>query len=346
MNRIAIQTLIIPNAYINHLAQEFSDWARLTAGTGLPATQLDHYDGPITVAQALQCVRNAMAMATQPDWYLNWSKRMAEHFHGPVTVAWLSAPTLGDGLDVFLKYMPSRVPYFHWQGHREGELFYCELSELMDLGSCRALLIELPILVMHEYVNTIRAGTLDRALVELKYSATPHASLYSNWFRCPVVFDAPRNALVIPWAWRAVRNAGYDEGTWQAALRRLDATCASIKERDTLTQVRQTVFDLLEHSARTGAPPSLEDLAARIHVSPRTLIRRLRSLGTTYQEVTDEVQKCRARELLANETLKIHEVAARLGYQDPTSFGRSFKRWFGVTPGDFRKQLVIRGARI
>lgn len=335
-----IERLIIPNTYLRHLAQEFEDHQRLVAGTGIALADLENDTGPITVAQALQCVRNAMAMAGRPEWYFQWAKRMAEHFHGPVSVAWLGAPTLGDGLDVFVKYMPARVPYFHWHSHREGENLYCELTELADLGECRPLLIEVPILVMHEYVTTLRAGTPAEAVVELRYPPTPHWRLYPNWFKCAVVFNAPRNAFVIPQAWRAIRNPGHDEGTWRATLRRLDATCAITKERDTLMSVRLALFELFEDNSRRRALPNLEALAACLHVSPRTLIRRLRCMGTSYQEVVDDVQKQRARELLADESLPICEVAAELGYHDPASFGRSFKRWYGTTPGSYRKQLA------
>lgn len=80
-------------------------------------------------------------------------------------------------------------------------------------------------------------------------------------------------------------------------------------------------------------------MAAALHLSPRTLIRRLRSVDTTYQAVVDGVQQQRARELLGNPNLRIQDVAVELGYQDPNSFARSFKRWFAMTPGDYRRRV-------
>ena len=50
----------------------------------------------------------------------------------------------------------------------------------------------------------------------------------------------------------------------------------------------------------------------------------------------------RAKELLANEDYRIYDVAHELGFQDPASFGRSFKRWFGMTPGAYRSALDIK----
>ncbi|MBI2803266.1 MAG: AraC family transcriptional regulator ligand-binding domain-containing protein [Gammaproteobacteria bacterium] len=335
-----IDRLLMPNTYVKQLAQEFGDHARLTAGTGIASTEIEHYAKPVTVAQHLQVVRNALAIAERPEWYLQWGQRMGEHFHGAVSAAWLSAPTLGAGLDAFLKYIPSRVPYLHWQGHRDDETFCAEVTELVDLGPVRAMLIEVPMIVMHEYTRTIRPGSIAGARIELAYRPTPHCYLYSNWFQCPVAFESSRNALVIPHQWRAIDNVGFDEGVWQAALARCEILCATTEERDALTRVRQLLFDGFERRLNDGSPPSLETVAERLHCSARTLIRRLRSMDTTYQQVIDEVQQQRARELLSNERLRIHEVAAALGYQDAAGFVRSFKRWYGMTPGDYRKQIV------
>jgi len=339
-----VEHLLMPNTYLRHLAQEIRDHERLMEGTGIPPVDLENYTGTVIVAQTLQFLRNAISIASRPDWYLHWAKRMAEHFHGPITVAWLSAPTLGDGLDVFLQYMPSRIPYLDLQGRHDGAYFRCELHELMDFGICRPLLIEIPILLMHEYVDTIRCGSLEEAAVQLRYPATPYQELYRYWFNCPLEFSATRNAFVIPHAWRAIRNAGYDEATWRATLRRLEASRFATREREALGSVRETLFEIFEENAGNCELPTLEAVAARLHVSRRTLIRRLGAIGTTFQEVLDDVQKRRACELLASDGLRLHEISAVLGYRDPASFGRTFKRWFGMTPGAYRRQLPARGS--
>jgi len=66
-------------------------------------------------------------------------------------------------------------------------------------------------------------------------------------------------------------------------------------------------------------------------------LRRLRALGTSYQAITDDFLRQRAAELLRNDEVKIKAVAAALGFQNPANFGKAFKRWFGVSPGSFRR---------
>ena len=88
--------------------------------------------------------------------------------------------------------------------------------------------------------------------------------------------------------------------------------------------------------AAPPALPSLETVAQRLHLSPRTVIRRLRVQGATYQALLDAVLKARAQSLLAEPGMRVQDVAARLGYADSASFRKAFRRWFGVTPAAWR----------
>ena len=341
MTRTAIEQLLMPNTYVNYMARVFDDHVRLTAGTPLLPDEIADYPNPISVAHVLTCVKNALAIAATPDWHLPWAKSMAEHFHGPVTMALVHAPTLGDGLEALVRYMPKRVPYHHWQGVIEQGQYHCELVELIEFGPVRAIVIEIPILIMHEYVDTICGGVLDGAYVELKYAPTKYFDSYAKYFNCPIQFGAQRNAFVMPESWLAIKNAGYEEASWQTAVRRCEQTSSVSREQDTLTRVRREIFNYIESDSGQTAPPNLKAMAAVFHVSSRTLIRRLRGAGTTYQAIVDDIQMERAKALLGNDDYRVYDVAGELGFQDPASFGRSFKRWFGMTPGAYRMALGI-----
>ena len=227
------------------------------------------------------------------------------------------------------------MPYLHLQGRQQGGQLFVELSPLIDLGTATPMLIETPLLILQQYILTLYALDFSAAQLDLAYPAPAYAACYGRHFRCPVRFDASRNALVIPEAWRDTRNLDYHESTWSHALGQCRAL-ASSRERTTLGEVQRLLARAFEDADRLRALPRLEEIAAQLHLAPRTLIRRLRSLGTTYQATTDEFLRRRAAELLSNDEVKIKEVAAALGFQNPANFGKAFKRWFGVSPGSFR----------
>jgi AraC-like DNA-binding protein len=84
------------------------------------------------------------------------------------------------------------------------------------------------------------------------------------------------------------------------------------------------------------APPSLAEVASMLHLSPRTLRRRLAEEGTSYRTLLDEVRGQLAEELLLNEQLTVEEVAQRLGYAETSSFTHAFRRWTGQGPRALR----------
>jgi AraC-like DNA-binding protein len=88
--------------------------------------------------------------------------------------------------------------------------------------------------------------------------------------------------------------------------------------------------------AEERGAPTVDDVAARLHLSTRTLKRQLAAAGSTFTEVVDDVRKQRALLLLARRDLGVEQVADRLGYSDVANFTRAFRRWTGQTPAAWR----------
>jgi AraC-like DNA-binding protein len=72
-------------------------------------------------------------------------------------------------------------------------------------------------------------------------------------------------------------------------------------------------------------------------MSARTLARRLEEEGTSFTSVVEAVQRELACRLAADASLPLGEVAYRVGFADPATFSRAFKRWTGQTPGGYRR---------
>ena len=97
--------------------------------------------------------------------------------------------------------------------------------------------------------------------------------------------------------------------------------------------LRALVFDL------ENGPASLGDIARRMALSERTLRRRLRALGTSYNEILRDVRSSTAQEWLRDGNLTMESIAWRLGYTETANFRHAFKRWTGQSPQAFRRQL-------
>jgi AraC-like DNA-binding protein len=160
-----------------------------------------------------------------------------------------------------------------------------------------------------------------------------HARALERHFGCPVTFGAVRNAIVfrIPDAQRpfVTRNAEL----LAMLAPQLDEELEHHKGEETYPErVRSTIQKKL-----VGGRPKMQDIARELHVSARTLQRRLQDSGYCFQQVLEEARHRLARHYLTNPQLELNEAAYLLGYEDAGSFIRAFRSWEGVPPAHWRE---------
>ncbi len=97
--------------------------------------------------------------------------------------------------------------------------------------------------------------------------------------------------------------------------------------RSLVTRVRTLIKDGV-----SGQFPEFESVAESFHMTTATLRRRLRAEGSSYQQIKDDTRRDTAIYFLSRGTLSMEQVAENVGFSEPTSFFRAFKRWTGVTP--------------
>ncbi len=98
--------------------------------------------------------------------------------------------------------------------------------------------------------------------------------------------------------------------------------------------LRRTRLAIAENLATGGA--SLEQVAQGLGLSPRTLHRRLTEQGSSFRMLSDAVRRSRAESYLRNPAISLVEIAFMLGYTEQSTFQHAFRRWTGMTPGEFR----------
>ena len=166
--------------------------------------------------------------------------------------------------------------------------------------------------------------------VLLAHRRPADANPYRRFFRAPVRFDAGHNALVFPTRWLAQPLSGTDPSlhrVLQEEIRYLDA----IHGMSLAAKLRRTL-----RAAVTGGSCSAVEVAKLYDLSRRTLSRRLRAEGATFEGLLDAVRHEVACQLLGHTDMRVREVADALGYADAAAFTRAFGRWSGTTPARWR----------
>lgn len=173
--------------------------------------------------------------------------------------------------------------------------------------------------------------------VRFQHAASADTSEYQRIFRCPVLFDQADNALVFS---KRLLATPLGQADVQVQVM-LDAYADRL-----LGEIRQSssVLDRarLELSRQLPeADADLQQIAARLALSPRTLQRRLREAGLSFNQLVDETRQQLVLNYLRDPALELAEIAFLVGFSEPGSLARAFRRWTGQSPGEYRRHLAL-----
>lgn len=173
---------------------------------------------------------------------------------------------------------------------------------------------------------------LERAT--FRHPAPRAADEYARVFQCPVAFRQAHDELLLDAAVLSEPMPKADPALCEHLDRHLDRMLArEPAESELLQRVRRAIGE----DVRSGLP-DIEVVAGRLHMSGRSLQRRLRDAGTSFQKLLDQVRHELSLRYL-EENMSLAEVAFLLGFSEPSNFHRAFKRWTGETPAEARTKL-------
>jgi AraC-like DNA-binding protein len=170
--------------------------------------------------------------------------------------------------------------------------------------------------------------------VDFVYPPPKDAARYATVFRCPLTFDASSNSIL------------FARSDMAAPLPTFNPTLAELHERFAGDYLRH--FDHAQISYRTreviirklpDGEPRRDQVASELRLSERTLQRRLQEEATSFLQLLDDTRRELAEQYLGRLQLSLAQAAYLLGFADQRSFFRACKRWFKLSPGQYRTQL-------
>lgn len=185
------------------------------------------------------------------------------------------------------------------------------------------------------FASWVTGTRMQPARVQFSQPRLGPAQGYQTVFNCPVEFEQAFSGVLI-------ENTVLDQPLPQA-----DPQLAQVHERYTsarleaLTMNSASVAELQRWLAARVGPvlPRRADAAEVLGISERTLARRLRDQGQTFDSLLDEVRRQKALQAVAETSAALPEIAESLGFAEVSTFYRAFKRWTGSPPVRWRKHL-------
>ncbi len=254
-----------------------------------------------------------------------------EKFH-PIGIAALASENFGAAIDRMAQYKQLTCPeeIIQERGNDEWSIqFHWLLAEE-----------EPPVFIECAFawvLSIARVGTGSRITplrIELiQQRKQKHEKTIERYFGCAVVCGAPRNAIVfrskdveLPFVTRNAELLGLIAPQFDEELKQEQG------DEEFVDRVRIVIQEKF-----TGHRPTVEDIAAMLHMSSRTLQRRLQDEGSSFQKVLEEARHRLARQYLNNSFLELNEAAYLLGFNNANSFVRAFRIWEGVPPARWRE---------
>jgi AraC-like DNA-binding protein len=168
--------------------------------------------------------------------------------------------------------------------------------------------------------------------IQVTHAPPAYAAEYERVLKAPVTFNA---------AWNAVRLDESIVNRRVAILPRyvfgvlIEHAEQLLRELESATTARGEVEKLVLPILHTGEVRA-DGIAERLGVSRQTLYRNLKAEGVTFEQVLDELRHRMALHYLSGKKTSLNDIAYLVGFADPTSFSRAFKRWTGKSPSEYR----------
>lgn len=325
----------IPAVHALHLAELVHRWgiAKKELLRGIVAEErLADPEAVLGVATVEKLVARARLLTGEPAIGFHLGLQMRISAHGYLGFAAMASSTLRDAIELASRFAPTRTSALALELVIEGNEASLVVHERADFGTARDAVLLALLVGIWQIGNAVTGrelgGRAQFAFPEPSYakrlaSMAPRAA-FARASNC-LVFDAALLELPLTMA---------DPVALQLAREQCERALDALGQARVVTRVRELV------AKRERGFRSLEEVAAELSLSARTLKRRLAEQGVAFSTLLEEERRDRALLLLRSPELSIDEIADRLGYSDVANFGRAFRRWTGTTPAARRKQLL------
>lgn len=301
------------------------------AQAGLAYERLNDSTGMVDAEYFRDLILQALKLTQCSHLGLEFGLMAHVFMHGPLGYAAASSATLGQAVDVVARFVGTRSTAFRIELRANDDATELLVVELVDMGGARAVMLEAVFIMLARLLESLGGHSCADLHYALPWPEPAWSARYADCIAGTCAFGAERLSLRVPAALMAAACIADDPHRHAAACDDCERTLAQLAPRRPVSeQVRGRLLRC------EGDYPTLDMFAAEQACSPRTLMRRLKAEASCYQDLLDEVRYERARWYLQHTMATMETIAEQLGLQDTSNFSRSFRRWSGITPSQFR----------
>lgn len=329
----------IPSSYSRLIARVLKlqerDLPALLQATQLTTKQFLTEDLQLTACQQIQILQNSLQLSDNKAFGLEIGRQLTPPTHGAMGFLANSSPNFLTALQAFQTYSPTRNNFSRIEAVMKGEYLECYYHIDLDMSpEIERYMCEAAAMSLFECAKFIVGRELNQATTYFSHSEPQYSQYYYDVLPGDVHFDNTHTFVRIPLTDCLVPNISANHENYQLAMQQCEQMLSQLNsQKDSSKYQVQKI--LLSY------PPgqlSEECIAAELFISKRTLARRLAKEDTSFRQLREEILSQQAAKYLNENYLSVEAIAALLNYHDSSNFRRAFKRWFGMSPDQFRKK--------
>lgn len=304
------------------------DWRAVLRRAGQPDDLFAHEGAKLTAREFFRLWQSFDAEVDDPLLPIRLAEAMTTEAFHPMVFAALCSPNLVVAVERIARYKRLLAPVTVTAEEREDGFFIADRWDDVDAEMPPSLVAK----ELAMYVRIARIGA--RRRIEPLRVVCPHRvepEAYRAFYgvaparggECGVTFSMADATMPFATA---------SESLWKTFEPELQRSLSRI---DRSMPLRERVHSALLESLPSGEA-SIEVIARRLGLSPRTLQRRLKPESISFKQIVRETREKLARHYLTNTELGYAEISFLIGFEEPSSFFRAFREWTGVTPESMR----------
>jgi len=321
-----------PACLIPDLLRQFGvEPAAVLAELGLPPNAIDSPEARLSYAVFTRLLAVAAERAGCDHFGLLIGRRTGLDYLGPVGELTRHSPTVGDALRNYIVhqhlYSRAGIVFLLTQGNATSLGFSVDHPDTNGVAQHQDGVLAIMLNVMRELTSPDWLPDEFLLAHRAPQDRKPYRWAFPRRLRFDAEFTGVRFASSV--LQQPVPTA--DRNRFAVA----EAQVAAIGRRSLVSDLRRALRVELMRGEASG-----DRVAQTLAMHRRTLNRRLKATGTTFQALLDEVRCDAARHYLLLTQMPLVDIAAALGYSDASAFSRAFKRWTDTVPARFRQRGV------